>query len=223
MSTLKEIIKAQNFFQSLKEEEIESLCDISSLQNYEEEFILYYENSYSQDLLFLISGLARAYKIDKHDNEIFLYYIYKNSIITEISDFTTEELCAYSNVEIVEPSQILKINYKKFKELFLDQNLLCQPFSQEILKRSLQLQSLINREFIFDAVSKVSMMLDDELEMFNKLKRHDISLMLHIQPATLSRVLSRLKRNDIIDIIQGKVTIKDKKALREIYKDKLHD
>jgi CRP/FNR family cyclic AMP-dependent transcriptional regulator len=59
-------------------------------------------------------------------------------------------------------------------------------------------------------------MLDADLAMFNKLKRHDISLILHIQPATLSRVLNRLKRNRIIDIIQGKVTILDTIALREI-------
>ncbi len=176
-----------------------------------------------QELFFLVSGQARAYKIDKHDNEIFLYYIYENSMISEMSDMKAPTLYAYSNVELVEESQILKINYKRFKEKFLDENILCQAFTQEIVKRSSQLQSLINREFIFDAVSKVSMILYDDLEMFNKLKRCEISLMLHIQPATLSRVLNRLKRNGIIDIIHGRVVIKDKEALYEIYKDEIDD
>jgi len=63
-------------------------------------------------------------------------------------------------------------------------------------------------------------MLREDLAMFNKLKRHDISLMLHIQPATLSRVLNRLKRNNIIDIIQGEVKVLDVKTLEAIYKDK---
>jgi CRP/FNR family transcriptional regulator len=221
--SLKEIIKSQDFFSSLSDSELDILCEITTLHSYEEEYILYYENSHAQELLFLVSGLARAYKIDKHDNEIFLYYIYENSMISEITDLRATTLYAYSNVELVEESQILKINYKKFKEKFLDANILCQALTQEIVKRSSQLQSLINREFIFDAVSKVSMMLIDDLEMFNKLKRHDISLMLHIQPATLSRVLSRLKRNGIIDIIHGKVAIKDKEALCSIYKDKIDD
>jgi CRP/FNR family transcriptional regulator len=221
--SLKEIIKSQDFFSSLDDTEIELLGEIATLHSYSENFILYYENNYTQDLFFLVSGLARAYKIDKHNNEIFLYYIYENSMISEISDFKSPSLFAYSNIELMEESQILKINYKKFKEKFLDKNLLCQAFTQEILKRSLQLQSLINREFVFDAVSKVSMMLNDDLEMFNRLKRHDISLMLHIQPATLSRVLSRLKRNGIIDIIHGKIVIKKRELLCEIYKDKIDD
>ena len=63
------------------------------------------------------------------------------------------------------------------------------------------------------------MMLHNDLKMFNKLKRHDISLMLYIQPATLSRVLNRLKRDDIITIIHGEVIILDKKKLEAIYKD----
>ena len=76
-----------------------------------------------------------------------------------------------------------------------------------------------NREFVFDSVAKVAMMLSSELDIFNKLKRHEISLMLHIHPATLSRVLNRLKRNKIIDIIHGRVSVVDEIALKKVYED----
>jgi CRP/FNR family transcriptional regulator len=62
-------------------------------------------------------------------------------------------------------------------------------------------------------------MMYEDVDIFNKLKRHDISVMLNIQPATLSRVLSRLKHNKIIDVVHGKVEILDFLALEEIYKD----
>ena len=217
--SVKNILKLQNFFNALNEEQIEDLTSITSLHHYEKEYILYYEQESSPYLYFLVKGLAKAYKIDKHDNETFLYYMYENSMLSEISDVNATTLNSFSNVAFVEESQVLQINYKKFKELFLDKNILCHAFTNAIIEHSLQMQSLINREFIFDAVSKVSMMLHNDLEMFNKLKRHDISLMLHIQPATLSRVLNRLKRNNIIDIIHGKVTILNDRALEEIYKD----
>jgi len=63
------------------------------------------------------------------------------------------------------------------------------------------------------------MMLCSDINMFNRLKRYDISLMLHIQPATLSRVLNRLKRDAIIDIDHGKVIIRNGKRLENIYKE----
>ena len=61
------------------------------------------------------------------------------------------------------------------------------------------------------------MMLDTDLDMFNKLKKQNIALILHIQPSTLSRVLNRLKKDGIIQIIHGKVSIIDKTNLKTIY------
>jgi CRP/FNR family transcriptional regulator len=207
------------FFSSLNEEQIDMLSSISTIHFYQKNYIVYYEKKQNHNLLFLTNGLAKAYKIDKRNNEIFLHYIYKNSLLSEVSNINSETLVSFSNIEIIEDATVLSINYQKFNEYFLKKNLLCLEFANEVIKHSQQLQNIINKEFIFDSVAKVAMMIASDLEMFNKLKRHDISLILHIQPATLSRVLNRLKRNKIIDIIHGQITITDIYALEEIYKD----
>ncbi len=217
--SVKNVITSLNFFSTLNIQQIELLTSISTINNYNKDYILHYEQKCTGNLLFLNTGLAKAYKIDKHNNEIFLYYIYKNSLLSEISDISSDSLYSFSNIELIEDSQILSIDYKQFKKHFLNKNILSLELINEILSRSQKLQSLVNREFIFDSVSKVAIMLNSDLDMFNRLKRHDISLMLHIQPATLSRVLNRLKRNKIIDIIQGKVTVLDTTALKNIYEE----
>ena len=217
--SLKEIIKSTRFFASLSEEQIDLLTSITSINSYSKDYLIHYEKKQSEHLLFLVSGLAKAYKLDKHDNDIFLHYIYEDSILSEISNINSDTLYSFSNIEIIEESQILSINYQKFREHFLLNNFLCLEFANEVIKYSNQLQALVNREFIFDSVAKVAMMISSDLDMFNKLKRHDISLILHIQPATLSRVLTRLKRNKIIDIIHGEVSILDDKALEAIFEE----
>lgn len=214
---IKNIIDSLDFFTTLNSMQKETLSSISTINFYNRDYVLHYEKKESNKLLFLANGLAKAYKIDKHDNEIFLYYIYRNSILSEISDIKSDSLCSFSNIVLVEDSQILSVDYKSFKELFLNEHILYMEFVNEIILRSEQLQSLVNREFIFDSIAKVAMMLHSDLDMFNNLKRHDISLILHIQPATLSRVLNRLKRNNIIDIIHGRVVILDDGALEAIY------
>ena len=217
--SVKNVITSLNFFSTLNIQQIELLTSISTINNYNKDYILHYEQKCTGNLLFLNTGLAKAYKIDKHNNEIFLYYIYKNSLLSEISDISSDSLYSFSNIELIEDSQILSIDYKQFKKHFLNKNILSLELINEILSRSQKLQSLVNREFIFDSVSKVAKMLHSDLEMFNSLKRHDISLILHIQPATLSRVLNRLKRNRIIDIIQGKVVVLDISSLITIYEE----
>jgi len=217
--SIKNIIGSLDFFSNLDEKLIYELSSISSIYNYTKDYILHFEKQQSTDLLFLINGQAKAYKIDKHDNEIFLYYIYENSLISEISNLVGSIIISLSNVSLIEDSQILSIDYKKFKEMFLDTHILHDEFTKEIISRSNQLHSLINREFIFDSVSKVAMMLDNDLNMFNKLKRSEASLILNIQPETLSRVLNRLKRNKIIESEYGKIKILDKPALKAIFEE----
>ena len=215
---IQNIIHSLEFFSNLGDDEVNRLVSISSLKNYNSECLLHYEKSQSNKLLFLVNGLAKAYKMDKHDNEIFLYYIYKNHILSEISSLQNEPLTSYSNIIFVENSQVLSIDYMAFKEIFLDNGLLCLELASEVIRQSKLLQELVNREFIFDSVAKVAMMLSTDLDMFNRLKRYDVSLMLHIQPSTLSRVLNRLKHNNIIDIEQGKVIMLNGKDLAKIYK-----
>ncbi|MFA6137036.1 MAG: Crp/Fnr family transcriptional regulator [Sulfurimonas sp.] len=216
---IKSTIKSLDFFASLSIQQVDTLSDISSISSYNKNYILHYEKKASNQLLFLAEGLAKSYKIDKHNNEIFLYYIYKNNLLSEISNINSNVLFSFSNIELVEESKILSINYTQFQEKFLNKNLLNGAFTDAIILRSQQLQSLVNREFIFDSVAKVAMMIHSDLKMFNKLKRHDISLILHIQPETLSRVLNRLKRNKVIDIIHGEIFVLDFLELKAIYED----
>lgn len=217
--SIKTILSSLDFFSSLDEAQLEFLTSISTLNNYSKDYIVHYEKKENNFLLLLLNGLAKAYKIDKHNNEIFLHYIYENSLISEISNITANTLVSFSNVALLEDSQILSIDYKKFREHFLDKGILCYEFSNEIILKSQQLQSLINREFVFNSVAKVAMMLHNDLAIFNKLKRAEISLMLHIQPETLSRVLNRLKRDEIIDSKHGKIVVLDYKALITIYEE----
>lgn len=217
--SFKEQIYSLSFFSKLEESYIQTLQDISQLHSYESEYVLYYEKEQNQNIFFLLDGLAKSYKIDKFNNEIFLYYIYPNSVISDISNITDNTLLSFSNVKFIEPSHLLAINFKKFKEIFLDSGYLCSGFSDELIKSSLRLQQLINREFIFNSVSKVAMMLHKDLEIFNKLKRSEISLILNIQPETLSRVLNRLKRDNIIDSIGGDIVILNYDSLKALYEE----
>lgn len=211
-------IKEISFFKSLNDEQIELISTISTIQKYPTKSILYYESDVNKNLQFLVSGLIKIYKIDKFGNEIFLYHIYKNSMISELTSLNSDEIYCFSNAEFVEDSVILNVNFEKLQEYFLSKNILTSDLIEILLKKTHQLQSIVNRELVFDATAKVAFMLKQDLEMFNKLKRQDVSFMLHIQPETLSRVLKRLSRDEIINIESSEVFIKDEEALVSIFK-----
>ncbi|MFK2822729.1 Crp/Fnr family transcriptional regulator [Arcobacter sp. YIC-80] len=210
---IQETISKISFFNSLNKEQIDEIASISNVINYPKDSILYYESDTSNSLLFLVKGLIKIYKIDKFDNEIFLYHVYENSMISELSSLRSDEIYCFSNAEFTEDSTVLSIDFEKFQELFLSKNILTMDLMEILLDKTHQLQCIVNRELVFDATAKVAFMLNQDLEMFNKLKRQEVSFMLHIQPETLSRVLKRLVRNNTIEIVSGNVKIINEEEL----------
>ncbi len=212
------IIKQLSFFNSLDNEKLNIIDNISKVITYPKNSILYYENDINNKIFFLVSGLLKVYKIDKFENEIFLYYIHKNSLISELTTLDDNDIRCFSNAEFMEESTILEVDFSEFKAEFLSKNILNNEFINEILLKTQQLHCVVNRELVFDATAKVAFSLCDDLEMFNSLKRHEISFMLHIQPETLSRVLNKLKRSAAIDIENSNIVILNKKMLQNIYR-----
>ena len=216
--TLTQSIKSLDFFENLSDNQIDILSNFSFISKYEKDSILFYETDLKTNLLFLVNGLIKIYKYDKFDNEIFLYHIYSNSLISELSNINTNEIYCFSNASFIEDSVVLSIDFLKLQEHFLNNNLLVKELMSSLLKKTNQLQSLVNRELVFDSTAKVAYMLVSDLKMFNNLKRQDVSFMLHIQPETLSRVLKKLSRDNIIEIENQQVIIKDEIALNSIFK-----
>lgn len=211
-------IKQLSFFNSLDSEKLNLINSMSKIITYPKNSILYYENDINNKIFFLVSGLLKVYKIDKFENEIFLYYIHKNSLISELTTLDNDTIRCFANAEFMEKSVVLEVDFSEFKAEFLSKNILNNEFINEILLKTQQLHCVVNRELVFDATAKVAFSLCDDLEMFNSLKRHEISFMLHIQPETLSRVLNKLKRSAAIDIENSNIVILNKKMLQNIYR-----
>ncbi len=215
---IRNIIKGISLFRNLNEDQVTFISSISTIEKYPIKSILYYESDVSNNFQFLINGLIKVYKVDKFGNEIFLYHIYENSMISELSSLDDSEIYCFSNAEFMEDSIILNVNFERLQKHFLSKNILISELIEILLEKTHQLQYIVNRELVFDATAKVAFMLKQELHVFNKLKRQEVSFMLHIQPETLSRVLKKLNRNRVITIENNEVLIKDEEALISIFK-----
>jgi len=213
-----DFLKEIPFFSSLELSTIEKLSQIITLKKFVAGDILFYEKDEQNEIYYLLDGTVKLYKVDRFDSEIFLYQLTANSMIFDIAKFCEERvITCYSNSEFLEDSKVLIFDSQKFKEIIKEN----QDFMKVILKESFkmiqQLQCIINRDVVFDGTAKVSHMIANDLDNFNKLKKHEIAYMLHIQPETLSRILKKLIRNETIDIEKNNVKILNIEQLKDIY------
>ena len=128
MNNKLEYINKLNFFKSLDTKQLDIISSISTITKHSKNSILYYENDTHDKLFFLVFGLLKIYKVDKFDNEIFLYHIYENSLISELTTIDSNTIHCFSNAELLEESIILEVDFLHLKEQFLSKNILNNEF-----------------------------------------------------------------------------------------------
>ncbi len=214
-----EKLKNIPLFYSLNDDEIELLASISKVVLYPKGHILFYEKEKLNYIYFLVKGTVKLYKVDRFDSEIFLNRLEENSFIYTVSNLCEgkNKLGVFYSVETLEDCQILLIEVKKFKSLFMTKPEIMKGILQESYQSILQLQYILNRDIVYDGMAKVAYKISNEIDVFNSMKKHEIAYCLHLQPETLSRILKKMVRTGLIEMQNGKVKIKNIEELKNIY------
>ncbi len=214
----REIVANVPLFDSLARSDIEKMATFCSVKTYQEGDVLFYEKDDKDSLYYIIEGSIKFYKVDRFDNEIFLYKLYSHSLIYNVSKLTDKFFVScYANAEFLEESQILVIQSAPFRDMIYSNHQLMSKILEESFSMIQQMQCIISRDVVFDGTAKVAHMLVNDLQTFNKLKKHEIAYMLHIQPETLSRILNKLTRNGTIEIEKNSIVILNIQELKDIY------
>jgi CRP/FNR family transcriptional regulator, cyclic AMP receptor protein len=212
------LIASLPLFEGLDKEDIDRISSFCSVRSHKEGDVLFYEKDTKDAIYYIIEGSVKFYKVDRFENEIFLYKLYSNSLIFNVSKMIDSFfISCYANAEFLEDSKILSIQSTPFREMIYSHHALTTRILEESFKMVQQMQCIISRDVVFDGTAKVAHMLVHDLHTFNRIKKHEIAYMLHIQPETLSRILNKLTRNGTIAIEKNAVVILNETELREIY------
>ncbi len=212
------LLQSLPLFHSLEEEDIHTIASFCTVHHHKAGDVLFYEKDSKDAIFYIISGSVKFYKVDRFDNEIFLYKLYSNSLIFNVSKLIDSFfISCYANAEFLEDSTILHIKSTPFREMIYANQRLMKKILEESFSMIQQMQCIISRDVVFDGTAKVAHMLVNDLDTFNSLKKHEIAYMLHIQPETLSRILNKLTRNGTIEIDKNNVVILNVQELKDIY------
>ncbi len=214
-----EKLKNIPLFHSLNNDEMELLASISKVELYPKGHTVFYEKEKLDYIYFLVKGTVKLYKVDRFDSEIFLNRLEENSFIYTVSNLCVENdpLGVFYSVEALDECQILLIDVKKFKSLFLTKPEIMKGILQESYQSILQLQYILNRDIVYDGMAKVAYKISNEIDIFNNMKKHEVAYCLHLQPETLSRILKKMVRTGLIEMQNGKVKVKNIEELKNIY------
>ncbi len=200
-------------FSALEDRYLKELNDEIHIKHYTKDSIVFYEGDKSDYLHILMEGSVKLYKTSPKGTQIHINRFAAPSLIAEFACFEQEIFPA--TCEFVSDGAIGLLRFDKLYEY------LSQPmFSLELIKsftsKVMLLSVLVHKETILSSEAKVADLMIKKLSIFNRLKNNEIASMLNLTPETFSRILTKFKKEGIIEVEYHRINIINEDALYKI-------
>jgi len=195
---IKNKLRKIEIFKSLSDGEIEKIVEISVLKRFCRDNVLFYEGEMPRYFYALLGGYVKFYKTDLKGHEIVLHFFTKPIMMAEMPSLENIPFRATA-IAMRDNTEILLIDRERFIRLLQEDNEFSFYIIKSLTQKIKELEVAINRNLIYDAITKVCSFIKDEpLEIVNT-KHKEVAMMLNMAPETLSRVLKKLKNLKILD------------------------
>jgi len=211
-----ERIKNIPLFSKLSDENIKKLEAISYFKKYNADEIVFYEGDKPGTLHILVDGVLKLYKTDSKGHEIYIHQFSPTAMVGELANF--ENMKFPASARFVTKGEILKIDFKKLEKDFFKNPDICMEIIKSLTKKVKILSQVIHHEMVLTSEAKIAKFLYEHPNIFKQIKNNQIAAILNVSPETLSRTLTKLKKNSYISIDKEyNITILDDEAITSLF------
>lgn len=210
-----------DFFKDCDPHKLSVLSQTAKFKSYNASDILVYEEDDINRVYFLVDGEVKLYKVDRFDNEVFLYTLAGQTLLTDIGSLECHTISCFSNIEFLVPSRVVSFDLVLFKEVVQTDLSLLVHLVNILADQKQRVDCMVSMGMVYDVTAKVAKMLYDQLDLYNNLKKQEISYRLNIQPATLSRVLAKFIRKGLIMEEDHKTVVLQREELTRYFNEGL--
>lgn len=207
-------IEEMPMFSHLDKKFHKQLYDNIYIRDFKKNSIVFYEGDCSDYLHILIDGQVRLYKTSPKDTMIQLHRLNAPAIIGEYA--CLEQVAFPATCEFISDRGTIGLLHFKNLMKYLEDPKFSLALLKSMTNKVMLLSSLVHKETILSSEAKVADLILNEIEVFNSIKNSEVASILNITPETLSRILSKLKKYEIINIKNHIVKIKNIEALHII-------
>jgi len=206
-------LKSIPLFSKLSDEHLTELQSQMYIHQYEKDSIVFYEGDESEYLHILLDGMVRLYKTSPKGTHVHMHNFAAPEIIALFAAF--EEIAFPATCEFLGDGTVGLIPLEKIYSCMENVDFSISLVSA-LSKRMRLLADLLHKETIYTSEAKIADILLHNASVFERLKNNEIASILNITPETLSRILSKFKKENIITITEHVVTLHNENALLKV-------
>ena len=200
-------------FSGLNTEQLELLQSQMHIHHYNKDSVVFYEGDTSEYLQILLDGSVRLYKTNPKGTQVHMHNFTAPEIIAlfaAFEDVPYPATCEFLTEGIVGLLPLVKI-YDCLHHVDFSMSLITA-----LSKRMKLIADLFHKETIFSSEAKIADLIYTNPTVFERLKNGEIASILNMTPETLSRILTKFKKEQIITIEHHVVTVLNETVLKSV-------
>ncbi len=202
----------------LKSELLELFGKIGTHKSFKKDSILFFEGQKAVEMILLLKGCVRLYKTDCLGRTINIHFLRAVNFIAEMPVF--EGLNYPASAICENDCEFIFIRFENFKKYCFQDEEVGLLLMRSLMAKIRYLERMINENFQYDVRMRFISFLLQNRSNINQFSQKDIAKMINTTPETLNRIIKKLKSEDLIITIKGRIQILDMMALKKEQEEK---
>ncbi|WP_442594451.1 Crp/Fnr family transcriptional regulator [Neobacillus sp. D3-1R] len=222
---IKNVLSKFTLFRDLNEQELEKIVDISLSRTWKKNSYIFLQGEPLDNVYFINEGKVKIYKSDVNGREQIVSMFKKGEMFPHVGFFRKGSYPA--NAEVLEKATLVVVPIAKFESVLIDNPELCIKVFKVLGEKIVDLQNRLEEQILNNTYEQIIKLLirlgekhgtkneDGTVTLKNEFTNKDLANMIGTTRETVSRTLTKMKKDELIEIDEEGNMILDPEVLMD--------
>ncbi|MED3563621.1 Crp/Fnr family transcriptional regulator [Bacillus xiapuensis] len=207
---IKKILSEFTLFRDLNNYELTKITDIAIVREWKKHSHVFLQGDPLENVYFIKNGKVKIYKSDISGKEQLVNIMKKGEMFPHVGFFRKGDYPAYA--EILEPSTLIAIPIQKFETVLIEHPELCIKVFRVLGEKIVDLQNRLEEQILNNTYEQIVKLLirlaqkygnkreDGTILLKAEFTNKDLANMIGTTRETISRTLTKMKKEELIEV-----------------------
>ncbi|MCM3114585.1 Crp/Fnr family transcriptional regulator [Neobacillus sp. MER 74] len=222
---IKRVLADFTLFRELNDFELTKITDIAISREWKKQSHVFLQGDPLENVYFIYDGKIKIYKSDINGKEQIVAIAKKGEMFPHVGFFRKGDYPAYA--EVLESSTLIAIPISKFETVLIDNPELCIKVFKVLGEKIVDLQNRLEEQILNNTYEQIVKLLirlaqnhgkeqeDGTILLKSEFTNKDLANMIGTTRETISRTLTKMKKDELIEVDDEGNMIVDIKILME--------
>ncbi|MED1468008.1 Crp/Fnr family transcriptional regulator [Bacillus salipaludis] len=207
---IKKVLSEFTLFRDLNDYELTKITDIAIVREWKKNSHVFLQGDPLENVYFIKSGKVKIYKSDISGKEQLVNIMKKGEMFPHVGFFRKGDYPAYA--EILEPSTLIAIPILKFESVLIENPELCIKVFRVLGEKIVDLQNRLEEQILNNTYEQIIKLLirlaqkygkkleDSTILLKAEFTNKDLANMIGTTRETISRTLTKMKKEELIEV-----------------------